>query len=396
MNLLDENGIYYKSGKALSFIDNAENEITQSKAIIVAISKRYITSLHCMHEWHIIRHNSDMEHSVFPILLEDASNITDKNVFIQYRHFFEGRKEELTHQQAENIIPLTSAEEEAADAGFYIDDLKFMYEYIKDHNCKGVKYTTIIEKLKAKLNHISNNTRVCDKETIVVPSFTFSIPDGLMPREAEEEKLFNFVAENRIVNLVGVGGSGKSSLAHLMMKKYSSAFNEIAYTVVNNNVKNDMVDQLNKTLKLEFEGDAYTEIVSYLQDNYKSEKPNLLVLDINETADKDKTAEYINEILKNTEYLAGWKILILSRESVDTRNRIKTYNLNDKEDFDFLKNLFLEKAGARYNDFGDFAGLFKVIYYNPLLAEQLGWYLNDYPKTATLDDIKKNSLWLVW
>ena len=159
--------------------------------------------------------------------------------------------------------------------------------------------------------------------------------------------------------------------------------------MVNNNIKDDIVDQLNKTLKLEFEEDAYTEIITFLQENYQSDKPNLLVLDINETADKDKTTEYINEILQDTAYLAGWKILILSRENVDTHNRIKTYNLNDKEDFDFLKKLFLEKAGARYSEFSDFAGLFNVIYYNPLLAEQLGWYLNDYPKTATLDDIKK-------
>ena len=80
--------------------------------------------------------------------------------------------------------------------------------------------------------------------------------------------------------------------------------------------------------------------------------------------------------------------MILSRKNVDTHNRIKTHNLNDKEDFDFLKQLFLDKAGARYKDFGDFEGLFKVIYYNPLLAEQLGLYLCNYPKTTTLDDIK--------
>ena len=222
-------------------------------------------------------------------------------------------------------------------------------------------------------------------------TFSFSVPIGLLPRDKEADNLFNCVIANRFFNLVGVGGSGKSSLASLMIQKHEEDFNEIAYVVVNNNIKNDFVEQINKTLRLEFEKDedAFSELIDHLQNDFKSEHPNLLVLDINETSDKDKNDEIINSLIKNRDILDGWKILILSRENVDTRNRIATHNLNEKEDVEFLKELFLSKAGTRYNDFDDFTELFKTIFYNPLLVEQLGLYLKEDPELATIDDIKK-------
>ena len=221
--------------------------------------------------------------------------------------------------------------------------------------------------------------------------FHFYIPDGLLPRDKEADFLYNSVISNRCFNLVGVGGSGKSSLAFLMMQKHEKNFNETAYVVVNNNIKDDFVEQINKTLRLEFEkdDDSFSELIAHLQNNFKSEHPNLLALDINETSDKNKNDEITNKIIKNKDILNGWKILILSRENVDTRNRIDTHNLNDQKDVVFLKELFLSKAGTRYDDFDDFAELFKIVFYNPLLAEQLGLYLNDEPELATIDNIKK-------
>ena len=221
--------------------------------------------------------------------------------------------------------------------------------------------------------------------------FSFSVPDGLLPRDTEADNLYNSVITNHFFNLVGVGGSGKTSLAYLMMQKHESNFNEKAYVVVNNNIKDDFVEQINKTLRFEFDkgDDSFSVIIEYLRDNFKSELPNLLVLDINETSDNEKNDEIISSLLKNKDILSGWKILILSRENVDTRNRIDAHNLNDKEDVDFLKQMFLSKAGTRYNDFGNFDELFKTIFYNPLLAEQLGLYLNSDPELATINDIKK-------
>lgn len=242
----------------------------------------------------------------------------------------------------------------------------------------------ILKKWKQEHEDIYKNSNI-DKV------FSFSVPDGLLSRDKEADNLFDKITNNRFFNLVGIGGSGKSSLAYLMMQKHKYDFNEIVDVVVNNNIKDDFIEQINKTLNLEFEKkeEAFPELTAYLRNNFNSEYPNLLVLDINETSDKTQNDEIINTIIKNKDILNGWKILILSRENVDTRNRIETRNLNDNADVEFLKELFLSKAGTRYNDFGNFAELFKVIFYNPLLAEQLGLYLNDEPELATIEDIKK-------
>ena len=236
-----------------------------------------------------------------------------------------------------------------------------------------------------------NKTVVYSDRNSAAPDFKFYPVQNLIARDKEADNLFDKVITNRIFNLVGIGGSGKSSLAYLMMQKHESDFNEIANVVVNNNIKNDFIEQINKTLKLEFvrNEDAFSEIITYLQNNFTSVHPNLLVLDINETSDKTKNDEIIHTIIKNKDIINGWKILILSREKVDTRNRIDTHNLNDNEDVEFLKELFLQKAGERYNNFGDFAELFKIVFYNPLLTEQLALYLHNDPDPATIEDIKK-------
>ncbi len=387
--LLENNNILYKRDKEDegNSLCDVEDEFDDYSAIIVVISERYIKSLYCMYEWHLIRKNDKIRDKIITVVCEDA-NISNENVFKKHLMWFTDRKDALQNKKKGNIIPLTEVESYAFEANFFIDDLIDLKDnYIpKAYNLRKDNYASIISRIRLFIKRIDNN---CDYTQTLVPHFSFPIPGHLIARENEENALFESLTQNRIVNLVGIGGSGKSSLAVLCLKKHGNNFNEIVYITVNKNIEEDFVEQTNKTLKLNFERNRFDETIAFLQENYKSEQPNLLVLDINETSDKDKNDATINLIIQNNVILEGWKFLILSRENIDTRNRIAAYNLNGKEDFDFLKKLFLDKAGARYNDFGDFVGLFNVIYYNPLLAEQLGWYLNYYPKTATLDDIKK-------
>lgn len=394
--ILDNNNIYYKRDKTNLCpyrwsIQKSEEEIGAGTAIIVVISKRYLESLHCMNEWHLIRENGKIWERVFPIVLE-SGRITDKDTFKEFYKFFKDRADSLIEQQTEKIIPLTRVETEALHAGCYIEDLRNMYQYLAENNTfklpelRKDDYEIIISQLKVFLKQIIiNSTNIKPETDSSIPSFPVSIPKDLLPRNAEAENLFNEIIKNRFFNLVGVGGSGKTSLTYLMMQKHKNDFNEIAYVVANNNIEDEFVEQINATLDLPYETGEdymYKKIIAFLEENYKSDKPNLLVLDINETTKEAENKKFIDELYQT---INNWHVLILSREHFTT---FSFKNLNDNQDGEFIKKLFVLKAGDKYNDFEDFDGLCKIIDYTPILAEQLGLYLNGLPKKS-LAEIKK-------
>ena len=102
---------------------------------------------------------------------------------------------------------------------------------------------------------------------------------------------------------MGIGGSGKTTLTYLLTDKYKNFFNNIAYVVVNGNIKEDFVAQINATLKFDFEqnipiDDKYNALISFM-DQYKTGN-NLLILDVNETADKTAIEDYAKKLKNNT------------------------------------------------------------------------------------------------
>ena len=248
--------------------------------------------------------------------------------------------------------------------------------------------------------------KLCDKLNIdLIPDSNIEkLPLFLMPFEIEEDDLIkrdekvktlsDEVICHRVFNLMGIGGSGKTTLTYLLTDKYKNFFNNIAYVVVNGNIKEDFVAQINATLEFDFAPNVptdakYSEIISFM-DKYKTGN-NLLILDINETADKNTIEDYAkklknNKLPINKIYPNNWNILVLSREKFgDFPNE----DLSDDVDTDFLKSLFLKKAGDRYRDFDEIDGLLETIHYSPLLAEQLGVFLKKQPKKKTLAEIKE-------
>ena len=231
-----------------------------------------------------------------------------------------------------------------------------------------------------------------------------------MKRDNLVGELHELVSNNNFANLYGFGGSGKTSLVYLYLDEYRTDYNQIAYVVVNNNIKADFVSQINDTihiLKPEDERekgleniqkmikdaeternkpDRYKTVIEYLESNYKSDKPNLVILDINNADDAAKFCEDLanNTLQSNKIYPDGWKYLILSRTNIYKGPATLNLNENEKDNTSFLKDLFLKNAGDKYNDFSDseFTELFNTIYYSPLMAEQLGIFLHNLPKKS--------------
>ncbi|MDD6001707.1 MAG: toll/interleukin-1 receptor domain-containing protein [Bacteroidales bacterium] len=189
--LLEENNIYYKRDKSEGenslcpyrwSIRRAEEEIGEGTAIIVVISKRYIESLHCMHEWHLIRESGKIKKRVFPVVLEDA-DISKKEVYREYYNFFNRRKTELNEQLQEDIISLTEVESRAVKFSCFINDLKEMYQYIADYNVLKVSllrqndYKTIIKQLTDHLKDISRSDKDYSNRPLLGSHLTFNVPD---------------------------------------------------------------------------------------------------------------------------------------------------------------------------------------------------------------------------
>ncbi len=178
--IMERNGIYYKRDKENLCpyrwsIHKAEEEIGEGCAVIVVVSEKYIRSLHCMHEWHLIRENGKISQRVFPIVMPGA-DITVKSKYKEYYNFFNERKKELVDQLAEGISPLSNSESEAAHFGYYLNDLAALYQYLADYNTakyvvRDNDYAALVSQLK---RHIGVKSAV--EITTVSPSEDVASP----------------------------------------------------------------------------------------------------------------------------------------------------------------------------------------------------------------------------
>ena len=327
----------------------------------------------------------------YPEQLQNA--IENSNAFILILNEDSWRQDTKIDVYYEEIIRIANTKRDILTIEYVSGTLKNIPIILADELARKDCKLSDFEKITVYQNPYYNfEAELCSKIRVAyqaidpkLPKFEMSKLDSLIDRE-KIDTLYESICNHRFCNLVGIGGSGKTSLTYRWSEKYGELFNNIAYVVVNGNAKADFAVSMNKTLNICEDTDSpdvkYCKVLTELKKNY-SVGNNLLILDINEMPDKNAINDFVNDLI---DYPNNWKFLILSREQIDNCHH---ESLNDDEDKVFLKTLFVKKAGERYANFEDFDGLFELIKYSPLLAEQLGIYLKTNPDTETLDSIKK-------
>ena len=379
--------------------------ISYRRACGGALEARHVKSILCKYGKKVFLDVDDIKAGEYePQIFNAIDNSKDFILILNEESWREKEKKDVYYeeiiritQQSGNIIPI---------------------EFAKDVLCKMPDGESCVWHNQLKRNikkfekvsyshdaHFKFEEKLCDKLGIefILDSQIKKLPHFSMPFEIDEDDLVkrdekvkalsDEIISHHIFNLVGIGGCGKTTLTYLLADKYKNLFDNIAYVVVNGNIKEDFASQINATLKLDFAqnvrtDDKYNTIISFM-DQYETGN-NLLILDINETVEKTAIDDYAkklknNNLPTNKIYPKGWNILILSRERCgDFHNKI----LSDDVDKVFLKELFLSKAGDNYNDFENFGVLFELIKFSPLLAEHLGIFLYTRPK-KNIEEIKR-------
>ncbi len=368
-----------------------------------ALAARYVKTILCKYGKKVFLDVDDIKKGEYkPQIYSAIENSTDFILILNEESWREKVKIDVYYEE---IIRITKQDGDIIPIEFAKDVLK---------NVPGILSLKILKDIgsfeKISYNHEDYflfEEKLCDKLGLTYSpdskikqlhhfSMPFEIEEGeLVKRDKKVREICDEIVKHRIYNLVGIGGCGKTTLTYLLADQYKNLFDNIAYVVVNGNIKEDFVAQICATLDKELNlaqnlstDEKYKEIISFM-DQYQTGN-NLLILDVNETADKKAIEDYAkklknNNLPTNKIYPNNWNILVLSREKFgDFPNE----DLSDDVDKEFLKSLFQNKAGERYKDFEEIDGLLETIHYSPLLAEQLGVFLKKQPKTKTLAEIK--------
>ena len=164
--VMRENGIDYRRDvdglcPYKKNIADVEKEIGDGDAVVVVISKKYMTSLHTMNEWHNILEKGDIARRVFVVVLEDAE-ISNYEKIQEYHEILKQQLNQIItkydnclkegHKPSKLLKPV---ERSAYDNLGFIDDLDSLYAFCHSYN-RGSKievhratgFQEIIEPLK--------------------------------------------------------------------------------------------------------------------------------------------------------------------------------------------------------------------------------------------------------
>ena len=122
-------------GSNASISEYEKNIGWKSDVIVLVFSDRYFRSLHCMYEFVQIKNaiKENPQKRLFCIKSGDF-NLSDINYILDLEHFWGDQKQEYDEVSYHKTRPITNAEEEAHNNGFYMDDIRSLYSFFSTLN----------------------------------------------------------------------------------------------------------------------------------------------------------------------------------------------------------------------------------------------------------------------
>ena len=122
-------------GSNASISEYEKNIGWKSDVIVLVFSDRYFRSLHCMYEFVQIKNaiKENPQKRLFCIKSGDF-NLSDINYILDLEHFWGDQKQEYDEVSYHKTRPITNAEEEAHNNGFYMADVRSLYSFFSTLN----------------------------------------------------------------------------------------------------------------------------------------------------------------------------------------------------------------------------------------------------------------------
>lgn len=115
--------------------DYEKNIGWKSDVIVLVFSDRYFRSLHCMYEFVQIKKAIKQFPQKRLFCIKSGNfNLSDINYILDLEHFWGDQKQEYDEVSYHKTRPITNAEEEAHNNGFYMDDIRSLYSFFSTLN----------------------------------------------------------------------------------------------------------------------------------------------------------------------------------------------------------------------------------------------------------------------
>ena len=394
VGMLKKDNIPYRVSieEDIDSISEFEEEIGNGMIVVIFYCPDYFKSYHCMNEYALTRTINNGKR-VFTYKCRDCNFEEIKK---DLKRHWTIQKSDFEDEVFEELTP---AQQAAYKNEFYIekDTHKDKYEisifrlanYFRDKQYKN-DLETLLECVQGKITEIPESTKPhvasIDDIDFNQINFQYNQPTTI---NGDEKKFFGrkefvenlhkrFHNNENCLNVVATGGMGKTSVAHIYIRKYRTEYDKIEFLVSNDNICADCVRELSgciTSLCPDYERllcrDNATQKHALIQvDRVLSQasKKCLLVVDVNVTDEKN---DYLFAPDFSDQMKANWHILYLSRQKIAKTKSIQLSNFEG--DLDGAKGLF---NSIYPNDWEDYKlkDLFKLVYYHPLLIEHLAAY----------------------